>query len=73
MNYRWRAKHTYINGQRLRFTGSAPALFGHWIKWLFLIIVTVGIYAIWVIPRLTKWVVEHQEFDSPFVMPATVA
>ncbi|GEC77086.1 DUF898 family protein [Microbacterium maritypicum] len=63
MTYRWKTKHTFINGQRLRFTGSAPGLFGHWIKWLLLCIVTVGIYSFWVYPRLQKWIVEHQEID----------
>ena len=63
MTYRWQAKHTYLNGRRLRFTGTAPGLFGHWIKWFLLIIVTLGIYSFWVWPKLTKWIVEHQEYD----------
>ena len=33
---RWRAKHSYIDGQRLVFTGSAWGLFGNWVKWLLL-------------------------------------
>jgi len=71
IKYRWRAEHTYINGQQLQFTGSGARLFGQWIKWLLLIVITFGIYSFWVAPRLTKWVVEHQEFESPFVRPAT--
>ena len=63
MRYRWQAKNTYINGYRLRFTGSAPGLFGHWIKWLLLCVITLGIYLFWVAPRMTKWIVEHQELD----------
>jgi len=63
MTYRWKTKHTYINGQRLRFTGTAPRLFGMWIKWFLLCIITIGIYSFWVYPRLTKWIVEHQEID----------
>ncbi len=63
MRYRWRTKHTYINGHRLRFTGSAIGLFGNWIKWWLLCIITIGVYIFWVVPRLTKWIVEHQEFD----------
>jgi uncharacterized membrane protein YjgN (DUF898 family) len=66
MRYRWQAKHTYIAGHRLRFTGSAPGLFGNWIKWWLLSIITVGIYLFWVGPRLTKWIVEHQEFDPTY-------
>ena len=63
MTYRWKAKHTYINGQRLRFTGSAWGLFGQWIKWLLLLIIPIGIYSFWLYPHLTKWIVEHQELD----------
>lgn len=69
MRYRWRTKHTYINGHRLRFTGSAWGLFGNWLKWWLLCFVTLFIYSFWVIPRLTRWVVEHQEFDPTFVRP----
>ena len=67
LRQRWRAKHTYVNGHRLVFVGSAWALFGNWIKWLLLIIVTLGIYSFWVVPRLTKWVVENTDFDPAFI------
>lgn len=63
MTYRWKTKHTFLNGRRLRFTGSAVGLFGHWIKWFLLCIITLGIYSFWVYPRLTKWIIEHQELD----------
>jgi uncharacterized membrane protein YjgN (DUF898 family) len=63
MRYRWRTKHTLINGYRLRFTGRAIGLFGQWIKWLLLMLVTLGIYSFWVVPRLTRWITRHQQFD----------
>jgi uncharacterized membrane protein YjgN (DUF898 family) len=63
LRQRWRTKHTYINGHRLVFLGTGMSLFGNWIKWLLLIIITVGIYSFWVMPRLTKWVVENTDFD----------
>lgn len=63
LRQRWRAKHTYIQGHRLIFTGVAVGLFGHFIKWWALILCTLGIYSFWVIPRMTKWVVENTEFD----------
>ena len=62
MYYRWQTNHTIINGHRLRFNGSGGNLFGHYIKWWFLTIVTFGIYGFWVWPRMTRWVVEHQDF-----------
>ena len=41
---RWRAKHSFIDGKQLVFTGSALGLFGRWILWLLLIFVTLGVY-----------------------------
>ncbi|MGB3414137.1 MAG: DUF898 family protein [Microbacteriaceae bacterium] len=63
MTYRWKCKHTYLNGVRMRFTGSAWGLFGNWIKWLLLLIITIGIYSFWLYPRMTKWIVENQALD----------
>jgi uncharacterized membrane protein YjgN (DUF898 family) len=61
---RWRAKHSYIDGQRLTFTGTGIGLFGTWIKWFLLIIITIGIYSFWVGPRIVRWKWEHTDFDS---------
>lgn len=68
---RWRCKHTYIDGQRLVFTGSGMGLFGLWIKWFLLSIITLGIYSFWVAPRLQQWKVEHTDFD-PTWQPNTL-
>lgn len=59
---RWKAKHTFIEGRRLAFTGTGMGLFGNWIKWFLLCIITLGIYGFWVQPRLTQWIVEHTDF-----------
>ena len=61
----WKAKHTIINGSRVTFTGSGAGLFGHYIKWWLLCVITLGIYGFWVAPRLTKWIVEHQQVAVP--------
>lgn len=63
---RWKAKHTYINGHRLIFLGTGVSLFGNWLKWLALTVITLGIYSFWVAPRLTAWVVENTDFDPAF-------
>jgi uncharacterized membrane protein YjgN (DUF898 family) len=63
---RWRAKHSFIDGQRLIFTGSAIGLFGSWIKWFLLCIITVGIYGLWVGPRIARWKWEHTDFDPAY-------
>ena len=62
---RWKAKHTYIDGQQLVFTGSAVGLFGHWIKWFLLSVITLGIYLFWVAPRLQRWITVNTEFAAP--------
>ena len=59
---KWRAKHTYINGRRLQFTGNGFSLIFLWIKWWFLLLITFGIYSFWLIPNLNKWIVEHTDF-----------
>ncbi|WP_155833304.1 DUF898 family protein [Butyrivibrio sp. WCD3002] len=62
MVYNWEIKHTVINGRRLQFSGSAIGLFGNWIKWLILSIITLGIYGFWVGIKLIKWKVSHTDF-----------
>jgi uncharacterized membrane protein YjgN (DUF898 family) len=73
LRQRWRAKHTYVNGHRLVFVGTGVGLFGLWIKWLLLTIVTLGIYAFWLVPQVTKWVVENTDFDPSFTPGAAFA
>ncbi|MGO1468592.1 MAG: DUF898 family protein [Tissierella sp.] len=63
MVYGWRINHTVIEGNRLKFTGSAVGLFGHWIKWLLLTIITFGIYGFWVRISLEKWKVKNTRFQ----------
>jgi uncharacterized membrane protein YjgN (DUF898 family) len=66
LRQRWRAKHSYIDGQRLIFTGSAWGLFGNWLKWLLLTVITLGIYLFWVGPRIQKWIWQNTEFDLAY-------
>ncbi|MNW09112.1 hypothetical protein D3C71_2060330 [compost metagenome] len=62
MLYRWKIEHTVINGQRLRFDGTAMQLFGNWIKWWLLCIITLGIYSFWLSIKLEQWRVKHTYF-----------
>ena len=64
MIYRWEAKHTVINGRRLKFNGTAMQLFGNWIKWFLLTIITLGIYAFWVRIKMIQWKTKHTEFAN---------
>ena len=63
MIYNWETKHTVIDGYRLRFDGTAVGLFGNWIKWFPLTIITIGIYGFWVGIKLRKWKVQHTYFE----------
>ena len=62
MIYAWKINHTVIEGRRLKFNGSAIGLFGNWIKWLLLIVVTLGIYGFWVHIKLEQWKVKNTTF-----------
>lgn len=72
---RWTVRHTVISDKRLRFTGTAPQLFGNQVKWFFLTILTLGIYGLWVPIKYKKWEVKHTVFedDTPYVAPAQQA
>ena len=61
---RWRAKHTTLHGRRLDFKGTGIGLFGLWIKWLFLIVITIGIYSFLFMPRITHWKIENTVYAS---------
>ena len=62
MIYGWKINHTVIEGRRLKFNGTAIGLFGNWIKWLLLIVVTLGIYSFWVHIKLEQWRVKNTTF-----------
>lgn len=62
---RWKAKHTYIDGCRLVFDGKAIQLFGKYLLWLFLSLITIGIYAMIAIPlNMKKWETVHTHFEG---------
>jgi len=58
----WYAKNTYIEGQQLSFDGNGFQLFGKYIIWMLLSIITLGIYLFWVNIAMKKWVVKHTHF-----------
>lgn len=52
-------KHTVIHGRRLKFNGHGHQLIGKYLLWVFLTIITLGIYGIWLGLGMKKWVVKH--------------
>lgn len=59
---RWKAKYATIDGRKVIFKGTGWGLFGLWIKWFVLSVVTFGIYTLWVGPQIQKWKWENLEF-----------
>ena len=55
----WYARHTVIDGQRLHFDGTGGQLFGNYIKWFLLTLITCGIYGLWLSIKMKQWVVKH--------------
>lgn len=65
---RYKCSHTEIVGMKLEFTGRAGELLGKMIVWGLLSIITIGIYAMIVLPvRFEQWKVAHTVF-GPVVM-----
>lgn len=56
---RWLAKHTVIDGQQVIFDGTGGQLFGQYIKWFLLTLITLGIYSFWLSIKMKKWVTSH--------------
>ena len=52
---KWEIKHTIICGYRAKFNGRVGSLFPRWLLWWFLMLITLGIFSIWVPVRLAKW------------------
>lgn len=59
---RWKAKHATVSGRKLVFTGTGIGLFGLWIKWFLLTLITLGIYSLWVGPQIQKWKWDNLRF-----------
>ena len=56
---KWVAEHTIIDGKQLTFDGTGGQLFGNYIKWFLLSIITLGIYSFWLSIKMKQWVVKH--------------
>lgn len=59
---RWIAKHTIIDGKRLTFDGTGGQLFGNYIKWFLLTLITFGIYSFWLTIKMQQWITKHTHF-----------
>lgn len=61
ISLRWQYRHTVIDGKRLVFKGKKTALWGNFLKWLFLTVLTLTIYGLWVGIKMQRWVISNVE------------
>lgn len=58
----WLSKHTIIDGRRVLFDGNGLQLFGNYLKWWLLCLVTLGIYGFWLPIKFRQWTTRHMHF-----------
>ena len=56
---RWICENTTIDGNKLTFEGTGGGLFGRYILWYLLTIVTLGIYSYWAVRNQIRWAIEN--------------
>lgn len=65
---RYKCRHTTIVGMPLEFRGTAGKLLGQMIKWVFFSIITLTLYAIFLLPiRYEQWIKQNTVF-GPITM-----
>ena len=61
ISLRWEYRHTVIAGKRLVFKGKKTALWGNYLKWFFLSVITILLYTFWIGAKFGKWVLKNVE------------
>ena len=56
--------HTVLNGKRLKFKGTGGSLFVERFKWVFLTLITFGIYGFWIPIKKNKWILSNIYFED---------
>ena len=59
MILKWETRHTIINGDRLRYDGTAIGLLVQYIVVYLLAIITLGIYSPWGYCRMKRYIMAH--------------
>ena len=65
---KWICDYTTIGGKRFKFNGTGGGLFGKYIIWWLLSIITLGIYSFWAIKNEIRWVVENIEMVNDIII-----
>ncbi len=61
---KWLCKHTIYDGKRLSFDGTGMQLFGKWLVWLLLSVVTFGIFLIFLPNKVEAWKAKHTHVNG---------
>lgn len=59
---RWKINNSYIDGKKLYFDGTGSQLFGKFIIWFLLTIITFGLYSFLLVVKQHQWIVSHTHF-----------
>ncbi len=59
LKQRWLASHTIIDGKELFFDGTGAQLFGKYLFWMLLTIITLGVYSFWLGLGMKRWNISH--------------
>lgn len=62
--YTWLYEHQVIDDRKLVFDGNATSLFGQWVKWTLLSVITLGVYALFVPIKKMQWITEHTHIQN---------
>ena len=60
----YKIEHTVYNGKRLKFEGTGASLFVQRFKWVFLSIITLGIYSLWIPLKKENWIYSNTHFED---------
>jgi Predicted membrane protein len=56
---RYEAANTCIDGRPIVFDGRGSELIGKWLLYLFLLIITCGIFGLWIPKKILNWKLAH--------------
>lgn len=63
----WYIRHCVYDGRRMVFDGNGAQLFGAYIKWFLLSIVTLGVYyLLWMSLNMKRWETEHTHLEEGY-------
>ena len=68
--FKWEAKHLVISDTKFVFKANALQLLGTCIKWLFVTVITVGLFIFWLPIKAKNWKAKHTFIDKEAAVAA---